>query len=162
MRVLLTALVLGTLLAFPPGPAGRAGASVIPLGIPELTAQSDLCIRGEVIDAVAEWTNGGNMIHTTYTIQTAETLMGTAAALVKVRVPGGDRDGIHIRNAEAPVYEPGEEVVCFLRPEPGLGTWATFGWFQGKFTILNGMVRELPSTSYDALRGQILQAAANK
>ncbi|MCA9319313.1 MAG: hypothetical protein KDB53_01195 [Planctomycetes bacterium] len=160
-RIVLIALVLTAVLAVPVAER-RATAAVIPMSVADLALQAPVCLRGQVIDARAAWTPDGAMIYTTYTIQRSETLIGQVPDLVLVRVPGGDLNGIHIRNGEAPSYIVGEEVVCFLEPEAGLPSYRTFGWFQGKFTILGGWVRELLTTPYDSLRQDILEAAANR
>ena len=159
-RIAISALILSALMVVPSGQQ-PASAAVIPLSLNDLVQQSDVCIRGQVVNASSAWSEGDSMIFTIYTVQMTEQLMGQSVESVQVRVPGGTLDGVRIRNGEAPTYLVGEEVVCFLRPEAG-GTWQTFGWFQGKYTLLNGMVREMLGTSYDALRADILTAVANK
>ena len=143
-------------------PAPSAEASVVPMDLPDLVAGASLCVRGQVVDATSRWSSDGGMIHTTYRIQTIETLFGSERSVVEIRVPGGDLDGIRIRNSEAPTFAVGEEVVVFANPEAGEPTWRTYGCFQGKLTLLGGMVRERVDVSYDLLRAEILQAAADQ
>jgi hypothetical protein len=132
-------------------------ASVVALSIEELTQGADLCVRGSVIDKQSSWIENGGMIETTFTIAPTEFLKGTPSSTVKVRVLGGDLDGMSIRAGEAPTYGLGEDVVVFgkLRPD---GDYTTFGWFQGKLTLLNNEVREMLNTDWNELRTRIQRA----
>lgn len=153
-------MIVGLCLALAWVPIGnpQAEGSVVELSLQQLVNGSTRCVRGVVVSQDTQWVANGGMLETTYTIQVAETLLGVGATTVTVTIPGGDKDGVRIRNAEAPVYELGEEVVAFLRTTPE-GT-STYGWFQGKYTILDGMVRELANTNYDSFRTAILNAVA--
>lgn len=154
----LAMIALTIALIWAPLGAPEAGGSVIELSLQQLVDGSTHCVRGIIMSQNTQWVANGGMLETTYTIQVAETLKGDDTALHTITVPGGDKDGIRIRNAAAPVYQLGEEVVAFLRASPqGL---TTYGWFQGKYTILNGMVRELSDTNYDSFRSDILTAVA--
>ena len=144
-------------------PRDDAGAAVRPLSLTQLVEGADLCLRGQVLSTTPEWTADNGMIYTTVRISLIETLMGSPDDVVEVRVPGGDLDGISIRNGEAPAYLPGEDVVVFLKPDPAApDQYLTYGWFQGKLTLLGGMVREMQATAWSDLRGDILYAVENK
>lgn len=144
-------------------PTDDAGAAVRPLSLSDLVAGADLCVRGVVVEATPAWTPDHGMIHTTVEINLVETLMGDPGDVLEVRVPGGDLDGISIRNGEAPAFAVGEDVVVFLRADPEApGQYRTYGWFQGKLTLLGGMVREMQATTWTALRSDILWLVENK
>ena len=148
------------LCAFAAGaPREDATANVVALTVADLAHGAPLVIRGAVIGKEAQWTNDGNMIETTVTIECSESLKGgQAGALIHVKVPGGDIGALKIRSSEAPSFTLGEDVVLFARPLADRNFVETYGCFQGKLTILNGMVREFLNTTYDDLRTQILTA----
>ncbi len=158
---LVVASILAVCLALPGGER-PAGAAVIPMDLDRLVEGADVALRGDVVAAEPAWTADGSMIYTTYTLRTTEALMGQVPGEVQVRVPGGTLNGLRIRNGEAPVFTLGEDVVCFLRPEASGPAWTTYGWFQGKYTLVGGMVRELVGVDYGAFRADILQAVAEK
>lgn len=154
-RVLALFLAIGSLaLVLALGGSGRA--AVVALDVADLTAGADLCVRAQVVAAQSAWTADQTMIHTTYTLEVLETLKGAPQGMLEVSVPGGDLDGIRIRNGEAPEYRVGEQVVAFLKTDPEGDRLMTFGWFQGKFTLLDGKVRELADGSWTDLRNDIL------
>lgn len=144
-------------------PVHDAGAAVRPLSLNDLVDGADLCVRGTVVEATPSWTADQAMIYTTVVISPIETLMGSHTGTIEVRVPGGDLDGLSIRNGEAPSYGVGEDVVVFLQPDPGAPSqFRTYGWFQGKLTLLGGMVREMQNVSWQGLRSDILWMVENK
>lgn len=144
-------------------PVQDAGAAVRPLTLNDLVDGADLCVRGIVVEATPAWTADQGMIYTTVVINPIETLMGSHAGPIEVRVPGGDLNGISIRNGEAPAFGVGEDVVVFLQPDPAApGQYRTYGWFQGKLTLLAGMVREMQNVAWSGLRSDILWMVENK
>ena len=153
---MIVALCLG--LFWVPTGNPQVESSVVELSLQQLVEGSTHCVRGVVVSQDTAWTEAGGMLETTYTLQVSETLLGQESPSINVTIPGGDKDGVRIRNAAAPVYELGEEVVAFLRTTPQ-GT-TTYGWFQGKYTILDGMVRELSNTNVESFRTAILNAIA--
>ncbi|MEZ6195474.1 MAG: hypothetical protein R3F20_07075 [Planctomycetota bacterium] len=139
----------------------EAGAAVIAMDVNDLTDGSTLIIRAHVIGQDVAWTEDGNMIVSSFELQPIETLKGQVSGNPVVKVPGGEIDGLKIRNGEAPVFALGEQVVVFLKANAD-GTWLTYGWFQGKYTLLSDLgVRELAGTNYDSFRAQILAAVGN-
>ena len=108
----------------------QAEAAVIAMDTNALTDGSTLVMRAAVTDRTVAWTEEG---------------------------PGGELGGIKIRNAEAPEFGLGEQVVVFIKPAAA-GKNRIYGWFQGKYTLLGNDVRELNGVDYETFRGQILAA----
>lgn len=136
----------------------RAEAAVIALDTNDLTDGSSLVMRAAVSDRLVAWSADGAMINTTFELQPLEVLKGTATSPITVEVPGGDLGGIKIRNAEAPEFALGEQVVVFVKPDAN-GVNRIYGWFQGKYTLLgDNAIRELNGVDYETFRGQILAA----
>ena len=80
------------------------------------------------------------MIVTDWTIDPQENLKGTGDSRFLVEVPGGTIGGITLRAGEAPRFRIGEDVLVFLRPQ--VSECDVYGWFRGKYTIVNGQIRE--------------------
>ena len=59
---------------------------------------------------------------------------------MSVKVPGGTIGRITLRAGEAPRFRVGEDVLVFLRPR--VSQCDVYGWFRGKYTIVNGRIRE--------------------
>ena len=134
-------------------------AAVIAMDVNALTHGSNLVLRAQVVDSSVAWTSDGNMIYSSFALVPVEALKGTAHSTIVVRVPGGELGGIKIRNGEAPDFALGEDVVVFLKAQED-GSYMTYSWFQGKYTVLGGTeIRELNDTNYSTLRDQILAAA---
>jgi hypothetical protein len=138
-----------------------AEAAVIAMDVNDLTDGSTLVMRANVIDHSVAWTPDGAMINSTLELQPLEVLKGSAPNNVLVEVPGGDLGGIRIRNAEAPEFALGEQVIVFVKADED-GKNRVYGWFQGKYTVLEGnAIRELNGVDYETFRGQILAALSN-
>lgn len=64
-------------------------------------------------------------------------------ASLKVRVLGGKTPAGSQVVPDSPRYRDGEEVLAFLKPHDSFeGAWHTVGWRLGKFTIVDGFVKE--------------------
>jgi hypothetical protein len=117
-------------------PASYAG--VRPLTLADLCKNSTLIVHGTVASRHVRWE--GTTIVTDWTIRPFETLKGTAGKSVNATVPGGHIGGITMHAGEAPRFRVGEEVVLFLRF--GTGACDVYGWFRGKYTVIDGRIRE--------------------
>jgi hypothetical protein len=148
----LCALVAGT-------PRENAAAQVVALSLEETAKGCDVIVRGTVVDKTTAWTSNGAMIETTYTVECAETLKGAigVGSQIEIVVQGGDMGNLSIRASESATYAQGEEVVVFGRARQN-GGYDTYGCFQGKFTLLGGMVREMLNTNWSTFRAQIVAA----
>ncbi|MEE9395060.1 MAG: hypothetical protein V3W41_21435 [Planctomycetota bacterium] len=159
-RLLALLFVFGVTWALPAADES-AEAAVIAMTLDDLAQGADAIFAGQIISKSSSWTENGAMINTEFTVQVTSTLKGQLPQQVTVKVPGGDLDGIKIRNAEAPTFELGESVYVFGQHDTATDQYKTYGWFQGKYTVLNGMVRELNGVSVDEFHTQILNAVNN-
>jgi hypothetical protein len=120
-----------------PADTGAWAASTGPsLSIPELTAQADVIVVGQVVAVRSGWDAAGRMITTVAEVRPEEVLKGrSSTALLRVRHLGGrvgDRAAVL---ADAPAFVDGERVLLFLAARPG-GELGVVGLSQGKFTVL--------------------------
>ena len=127
-RALLPA-ILAALLLLP----ALAGASVaVRASVEQLARGSDAVVRGTVIRQAAH--RAGTRIYTEVTLRTTAVWRGAAPAEVRVRVPGGEVDGLGQRVDGAPEFTKGEEAVVFLAAD-GAGGFRVQGLSQGKFRV---------------------------
>ena len=145
------AFLLGILLV-----TGPLEAGVRPLTLAELCASSTRIVVGNVTAVQCRWQ--GTIIVTDITVAPIENLKGAGTDPVTFTIPGGTLGGATLRVSETPKFAMGEQVVVFLRP--GVAPCDVFGWHQGKFTLEQGNVREVPGLSWETFRGQILTALA--
>ena len=117
---MLIGLVVGTSHAAPDNP---------PIPIDELTSMADQVIVGTVLATRDNVDQDG--LWTTVTVRVAETLRGTPAMVVEVRIPGGRIDNLEMRVMGAPMLLPGDDVLLFLYRDRVVG----FG--QGAFVVAN-------------------------
>lgn len=116
-----------------------SAAGVRKLTLEDLTRGASRIVVGDVVSTQAQWEDG--RIVTLATVQVDHNLKGSGAAQVVVRIPGGTIGNLTMKVGEAPVLNAGEEVVLFLRPN--VCPCDVYGWFQGKFTVVGGLVREM-------------------
>ncbi len=107
-----------------------------PADIAALTASADAVVHARVVHRSSDWAGGtskSGLIYTRVVLEPIEVWKGSAKAFV-VRVPGGaagDYDQIVQGTAH---FEPGEEVVVYLRKlAPGI--FDVSHWALGKFSI---------------------------
>ena len=157
-RFLFCALLLLTGMVLGPADAGQA--AVIPLEIEDLARGATWVLRGNVVEARSSWTEDDTMIYTRYRVRVTDAIVGELPQEIEIKVPGGQIDGIRITNGEAPVYTEGEDIVAFLCVDPSASQdRVTYGWFQGKLTLVGGYVREMVNLPYSELRHRIVLAA---
>jgi hypothetical protein len=129
------------------GRAGPAAATVmLEASVEDLTRESDAVVRGKVASAEGHRSADGKRIFTRVTVEVAEAWKGAPGKTVVVQVPGGVYGDIGQIVHGAPTFVPGEEVVVFLRRQPGRpdGAAPTFhvaGLAQGKLRIDRDAVR---------------------
>jgi hypothetical protein len=132
--------------------------SVYPVALPisteELTQQSDVIIRGKVLEATGVWTKNADAIVTQVYINVIDVLRGKlqenavintvtifediANPVIIVECLGGEADGIGMGVSDIPHFQVDEEVILFLKPQASLvsGTvYTIIGDAQGKYTI---------------------------
>jgi hypothetical protein len=125
-------------------PALRGATLHGPADVAALTAASDAVVRGRVAKSTSAWGDGGEksgLIFTTVLVEAAAFWKGDASsALVAVRVPGGAVGKWDQTVQGTASFEPGEEVVVFLRllaPARGAApaVYDVERWALGKFTV---------------------------
>lgn len=114
-------------------PWSARASVVVKMELAELTSEADVIAHGTVTKQESVWEE--RRIVTRATLKVAGALKGTASAQLVIRSMGGVVDGIAQRVYGEPHYEPGEEVVIFLRGLGG-GEYRTIGMAQGKFRLL--------------------------
>ena len=93
------------------------GATVlIPIEFRELVGVSSVIVHGRVADVHAEWIDGRRSVETLVTVAASEFLKGNLTVdSIVVRVPGGQLGRYRTVFVGAPEFQPGDEVVLFLR-----------------------------------------------
>jgi len=128
---------------------GSASATIlVARDLTDLTLNASAVVLGRVLAVHGEWDPARSRIYTLASVGVERTLKGAAEPTVTVRALGGEIPGEQrgYRVPGAPRFEPGEEVLLFLRPEPAadegggptkasVGTWQVVGWEQGKFAV---------------------------
>lgn len=135
-----------------------AGASIRVMSLRDLTLESEQIIRATVVsmDAFREAPDRGS-IYTHVRLRPAEVLKGTGTregGEITVRVLGGTVKGVRAVCHESPRFAPGEDVLVFLTRESN-GAVIVNGWFQGKYTIVDGKIRELRNETWAGLSSKI-------
>lgn len=121
----------------------------------QLTEQSDVIVIGRATDFTSRWVD--RTLVTAVTIETAETLKGSAPGNVEVILPGGvdanRKVPIAMTYAGAPQMRSDEEVLLFLTYDADLAGYVVTGFAQGKFSIVTQQGNKMVSRD---LRGSQL------
>ena len=142
------------------GVAENAAALMLEMSLEELASGADSIIVGQVLHRKSYWNQDKTKIFTRVVISTAERLKGSAnSGNIAIVVPGGKIGDTTVEVTDVPDFSVGEKVVIFIRSltdkqvaEDGLvntgdddAPWFRIhGGFQGKFTVLNDKVGNLP------------------
>ena len=115
------------------------------VGIERIAGQSDTVVRGDVIDRRSYWSfDGSGRIVTDVDISVSEVVAGRVPqrSAVTVEVLGGEipEENLGLRVSDQPAFEVGEQVVLFLRENPGRGSYTTVAGRQGKMKVEDGKV----------------------
>jgi len=117
-------------------------ATVVPLSLSDLVAQSDLAIEGKIGSGAPDWSGpaGASMIFTYWEVEVTETLKGTVTASLLVRTPGGTKDGRSLEVPGAPSFHPDQRLILFLKKteesRSGQPVYEVLGWQQGALDIM--------------------------
>jgi len=110
---------------------GAVGPEV---SVEALARRADAVVRASVEGVEAAWAADGRHVRTRVTLRRISTWRGAAPDVVVVLVPGGRVGDVAQSVAGAPVFDPGEEVVVFLRlASPG--RFRVLGLATGKFRV---------------------------
>jgi hypothetical protein len=112
---------------------GAQAAAVLQQSFEEMTARSDLVVRGVAGRSRAAWEAG--RIVTSTEVSVVELIKGEPHRLVEVRQPGGVVGDVGQRVEGAATFRLGEEAVLFLqRPRRGKG-YVVLGMSAGKVRL---------------------------
>jgi hypothetical protein len=121
--------------------AGAAAAAVgRPATVEQLAREADAVVQGRVVGMESRWAPDGRHVVTRVRLRVSRVLRGAAGGEVVLEVAGGSVGGFGQRVDAAPSFEPGEEVVVFLRRVAG-GRSVVHGMAQGKFRVEGGEAR---------------------
>lgn len=104
------------------------------VSVEALARRADAVVHGSVQGVEAAWTADGRHVRTRVTLRRVSTWRGAAPEVVVVEVPGGRVGDVAQSVAGAPEFEPGEEVVVFLRATSP-GRFRVLGLATGKFRV---------------------------
>ncbi len=122
-------------------PDNGYGTTVERMDDTQLAQTAELIVEGTCTDVSGTWIDG--TLYTLATVTVAESLKGAKSGDIVVAIPGGvdlDRDvPIAYTVPGAPSIETGEQMLLYLVGENAVpGSYAIAGFFQGKFTIVDG------------------------
>jgi len=118
----------------------------------DLCKRADRVVVGGVTKLSSRWQ--GQEIVTDVTVVPSENLKGTGTSPFVVTIPGGTVGNVTLRVSEAPRFAVGETVLLFVKPNNG--PCGVYGWFKGKYSVVNGRIRELANTTFAQFRQQLL------
>ena len=112
-RTLVLRLAAAIALALMPSSIVRATV-LVPVELPELTADATVVVRGTVVATEARWLEGRRGIETIVTLSASDYLKGNLGRSPTFRVPGGQMGPYRSILVGAPVFHEGDDVVLFL------------------------------------------------
>ena len=116
------------------GGATASATTVLPADFAAMVNESHLVVYGRIVDVRAGLTAGRRTIESVVTVAVLDTLKGEARESVMLRLPGG-RVGRYRRiTVGAPQFNPGDEVVLFLKGRPP-ALPMPYGLSQGVFRV---------------------------
>jgi hypothetical protein len=114
-------------------------ALMIGLSTKKLALNSDIVIKGQVLEIVSQWTEDRAAIFSTATVRIEEVVAGSHSnENIEVVYNGGVADGIGMKVSDTPSFKKGETVILFLSPSLKLKkahTYRVYGRAQGKYRI---------------------------
>ena len=115
----------------------RVSATVLlPIEFRELVASAPVIVHGEVVDVRSEWVDGRRAVETFVTVEAADYMKGDLGERVTFKVPGGQLGRYRTVFVGAPTFQPGDEVVLFLKAA-GPSFPYIIGLSQGVFRIVS-------------------------
>lgn len=120
--------------------AGSSYATTVQrLGLEDLVKKAHTIVVGRVVNSRTYWNSNRKLIFTSYTIQVDESIKGQAAGSLEVTTIGGKIGDVELHVAGMPAFQNGENAVVFVEQSGAFQT--VLGLGQGKFTVINGEVR---------------------
>jgi hypothetical protein len=119
---------------------------MVKMDLRDLTLKSEMIATGTV-RSVSYQKDGNSNIFTLVTLTVEQVVKGDSLVEVPIRVAGGTLDGKSVTVEDAPAFTQGEKVIVFLRKQDNI-TYSVVGGFQGKFTIVNDLVGNVPLSQF--------------
>ncbi|HWM91026.1 MAG TPA: hypothetical protein VN493_09685 [Thermoanaerobaculia bacterium] len=129
MKRLLIAVLLFALAAAP-----MAASTFVAMRTPELIADSQAAVQGQVLKVHSFWSPSGRIVVTEALVRVEETIFGDAPSIVRVQTFGGNVDGFIVEADGFPKFEAGQRMVLFLSPEKD-GVARVTGYQFGQFHV---------------------------
>jgi hypothetical protein len=96
--------------------AGSLSATtIVPADFSQMARESELIVRGTVINVESQIAGAGLDIESLITLQVAETIKGHVSEQTVFRVPGGKVGRYRRVMVGAPAFTAGDEVILFLK-----------------------------------------------
>ena len=132
-RSVAVCLAAAIALAWIPSSIVRATV-LVPVELPELTADATVVVRGTVVATEARWLEGRRGIETIVTLAASDYLKGNLGRSPTFRVPGGQMGPYRSIMVGAPVFHEGDDVVLFLSAG-GAAVPHIIGFNQGVYRV---------------------------
>jgi hypothetical protein len=126
-------IALCVLLLFVTAPA--YATVLLPIEFRELVATAPVIVHGDVVDVRSEWVDGRRAVETFVTVEARDYMKGNLGERVTFKVPGGQLGRYRTVFVGAPTFQPGDEVVLFLKTS-GPSFPFVIGLSQGVFRIV--------------------------
>lgn len=99
----------------------------------QMTQLSKEIYTGKITRTYSSWDPDNKMIYTYVKLNVDQTIKGSSAKEVLIRIPGGETNGVQMRVHGVAHFIKGEETLVFLRHHQGAPT--VVGMAQGKYII---------------------------
>lgn len=117
--------------------------------LPEMVAEADAIVFGEVVQRDVSWTESGRLITANNRVNVSEVWVGQAGKEVSVRTIGGQVGDFMVEAHGFPQLHEGEKVVLFLRKDEETGQHEILGYQLGHYRFverLDGKQLAVPQT----------------
>ncbi len=118
------------------GASPAQAGTFLAMDLPQLVAESEAIVLGEIVDVKSSWTPDNRVIVTDAIVRVSEHLIGNAADELTVRTFGGEVDGYQVVAHGFPSFEEGEQAVLFLQRNPADETLRVTGYQLGHYRVV--------------------------
>jgi len=108
--------------------------TVVRMDLPALVQESDHIVQGHVETVYGEWDERLKVIFTYVSLRVDDPLKGDSRRTILIRQLGGKVGSMNMSIAGMPMFNPGEDVIVFLKGIPE-GNYNLVGLGQGKYAI---------------------------
>jgi len=125
--------------------ASTASGTLVKVTPEQMTEQAQTIVVGHVDETYTFVNPGSRAIETGVVVTVSHRIKGESPATFTIIIPGGIILNSFMFKTDFPHFEQGREVVLFLKDDCS----KLVGQIQGKYTIQNGMIKELSIDSTD-------------